>query len=82
MTDLNATKHMTESVHRLGGGLSGPIRSQTTLTSYVAAVDEALDVLLKRERARGRINDRVFGGWEIGVDLDKRVVYHARWRGL
>ena len=41
-TNPNATKHMTESVHWLGGGLSGPIRSQMMLTSYAAAVDAIL----------------------------------------
>lgn len=75
-TNANATKHVGEYVTRFGGQTSNSaINSQIMLESYSVSLNQAMeDVTLK---APGRYFG-LYGNWEIGVNTESGVVYHAR----
>ena len=75
-TNANATKHMGEYVSRAGDtSWSIKIRSQAMLESYTAVLNEAM-VDLAAE-APGRYF-KTYGNWELGINTQTGVVYHAR----
>ncbi|WP_430509850.1 hypothetical protein [Gottfriedia solisilvae] len=74
-TNTNATKHMGEYIKRFGDeSWSIEMRSQALLKSYSAAIDNAMSTLAKETSGR---KFGVFGGWELGINTETGVVYHA-----
>jgi RHS repeat-associated protein len=66
----NATKHLAEYVYSHGS-------VQMPFSSFAGAVDDAV--------TRGLVpfsrNFGLFDGWELGIDTNDNVVYHAVYRG-
>jgi hypothetical protein len=74
-TNTNATKHMGEYIGRFGGETASTgVRSQAMLESYQAALNQAMKEisLLAPGRYFG-----TYGNWEIGINTETGVVYHA-----
>lgn len=74
-TNANATKHFSENILRFGEeSWTIEIRSQALLESYSYAINEAMKdfSLLPPGRHFG-----IFGDWEIGINTETGVVYHA-----
>lgn len=75
-TNANATKHMGEYISRIGGETaSSGVRSQIMLKSYNASLNKAM--LEISSKVPGRYFG-TFGNWELGINTDTGVVYHAR----
>lgn len=75
-TNANATEHMGEYVGRFGKeSWSIGVRSQVMLESYSTSLNEAMSSL--NSRTRGRYFD-TYGNWELGINTQTGVVYHAR----
>ena len=51
-----------------------PLRSQVMLESYDAALNLAMEELVKLPPGR---YFKTFGGWELGINTETGVVYHA-----
>ena len=75
-TNSNATKHMGEYVSRFGDeSWSIGARSQVMLESYYASLNKAMEMIVTE--APGRYFG-VYGNWELGINTETGVVYHAR----
>ena len=75
-TNSNATKHMGEYVGRFGGeSWSIGTRSQAMLESYSASLNKAMETI--GIEAPGRYFG-TYGNWELGINTETGVVYHAR----
>ena len=75
-TNSNATKHMGEYVSRFGGeSWSIGTRSQAMLESYSASLNKAMETI--GIEAPGRYFG-TYGNWELGINTETGVVYHAR----
>ena len=75
-TNSNATKHMGEYVSRFGGeSWSIGTRSQAMLESYSASLNIAMETI--DTEAPGRYFG-TYGNWELGINTETGVVYHAR----
>ena len=77
-TNANATEHMGEYIARLDNGLSVGVRSQTILSSYGAAVNQAMNELINVPVGR---HFGIYGNWELGINTQTGVVYHAQMIG-
>ena len=75
-TNSNATKHMGEYVSRFGDeSWSIGTRSQVMLESYSASLNKAMETI--GTEAPGRYFG-TYGNWELGINTETGVVYHAR----
>ena len=75
-TNSNATKHMGEYITRFGGETpSTGVRSQVMLESYNASLNEAMADLATKPAGK---KFGVYGNWELGINTETGVVYHAR----
>lgn len=75
-TCANGTEHMGEYVGRFGAvSDSIALRSQLMLESYDAALNKAMKEFAKLPAGR---HFNTFGGWELGINTETGVVYHAR----
>ena len=75
-TNSNATKHMGEYVSRFGEeSWSIGIRSQSMLESYSASLNKAMEELMSNTPGR---YFGTYGNWELGINTENGVVYHAR----
>ena len=75
-TNSNATKHMGEYVSRFGDeSWSIGTRSQAMLESYSASLNKAMETI--GTEASGRYFG-TYGNWELGINTETGVVYHAR----
>ena len=75
-TNSNATKHMGEYVSRFGDeSWSIGTRSQAMLESYSASLNKAMETI--GIEAPGRYFG-TYGNWELGINTETGVVYHAR----
>lgn len=75
-TNSNATKHMGEYVGRFGDeSWSIGTRSQVMLESYSASLNKAMEAI--GTGAPGRYFG-TYGNWELGINTETGVVYHAR----
>ena len=73
--NANATEHMGEYIARFGGeNFSTGIRSQSMLNSFYSSVGEAMGKwgALPSGRYFG-----TFGSWELGINTETGVIYHA-----
>ena len=74
--NANATKHMGEYISRLGGETaSSGVRSQIMLESYNASLNKAMLEISSKNPGR---HFGIFGNWELGINTETGVVYHAR----
>ena len=72
----NATEHMGEYISRFGKTSDSiGIRSQVMLESYSAALNVAMNSLA--EKSPGRYFG-MYGNWELGINTETGIVYHAR----
>ena len=72
----NATEHMSEYISRFGKTSDSiGIRSQVMLESYSAALNVAMNSLA--EKSPGRYFG-MYGNWELGINTETGIVYHAR----
>ena len=75
-TNSNATKHMGEYVSRFGDeSWSIGTRSQAMLESYSASLNKAMETI--GTETPGRYFG-TYGNWELGINTETGVVYHAR----
>ena len=75
-TNSNATKHMGEYVSRFGEeSWSIGTRSQVMLESYSASLNKAMETI--GIEASGRYFG-TYGNWELGINTETGIVYHAR----
>ena len=75
-TNSNATKHMGEYISRFGDeSWSIGVRSQAMLESYEASVNQAMETLSSQNAGR---YFGTYGNWELGINTETGVVYHAR----
>lgn len=75
-TNSNATKHMGEYVSRFGDeSWSIGTRSQAMLESYAASLNKAMETI--GTETPGRYFG-TYGNWELGINTETGVVYHAR----
>ena len=75
-TNANATEHMGEYISRFGKTSDSiGIRSQVMLESYSAALNVAMNSLA--EKSPGRYFG-MYGNWELGINTETGIVYHAR----
>ncbi len=75
-TNSNATKHMGEYISRFGSDSDSiGVRSQVMLESYYKSLNGAMNNLQTIPRGR---NFGVYGNWELGINTETGVVYHAR----
>ena len=75
-TNSNATKHMGEYVSRFGDeSWSIGTRSQAMLESYSASLNKAMETI--GTETPGRYFG-TYGNWELGINTETDVVYHAR----
>ena len=75
-TNSNATKHMGEYVSRFGEeSWSIGTRSQAMLESYSASLNKAMETI--GTETPGRYFG-IYGNWELGINTETGVVYHAR----
>ncbi len=75
-TNSNATKHMGEYVSRFGDeSWSIGTRSQAMLESYSASLNKAMETI-GTETPRRYFG--TYGNWELGINTETGVVYHAR----
>ena len=75
-TNSNATEHMGEYISRFGDeSWSIGIRSQTMLESYSLSLNDAMKDLVLKEPGKYFVT---YGNWELGIDTQTGVVYHAR----
>lgn len=74
-TNTNATKHMGEYIGRFGGETASTgVRSQLMLESYQAALNQAMKEVSSLSPGR---YFGTYGNWEIGINTETGVVYHA-----
>lgn len=74
-TNTNATKHMGEYIGRFGGETASTgVRSQAMLESYQAALNQAMEEVSSLSPGR---YFGTYGNWEIGINTETGVVYHA-----
>ena len=74
-TNTNATKHMGEYIARFGGETaSTSVRSQLMLESYSESLNKAMKSLVKKSPGT---YFGVYGNWELGINTETGVVYHA-----
>ena len=75
-TNANATEHMGEYISRFGGETASTgLRSQVMLESYNASLNETM--LNISSKTPGR-HFGTYGNWELGINTETGVVYHAR----
>lgn len=75
-TNSNATKHMGEYVSRFGEeSWSIGTRSQAMLESYYESLNKAMETI--GTETPGRYFG-TYGDWELGINTETGVVYHAR----
>ena len=75
-TNSNATKHMGEYVSRFGEeSWSIDTRSQAMLESYSSSLNEAMETISAKEPGK---YFGTYGNWELGINTETGVVYHAR----
>ena len=75
-TNSNATKHMGEYVSRFGDeSWSIGTRSQAMLESYSASLNKEMETI--GTETPGRYFG-TYGNWELGINTETGVVYHAR----
>lgn len=75
-TNSNATEHMGEYISRFGDeSWNIGIRSQTMLESYSLSLNDAMKDLVLKEPGKYFVT---YGNWELGIDTQTGVVYHAR----
>ena len=75
-TNSNASEHMWEYVSRFGEeSESIGIRSQAMMESYSYSLNNAMETISKM--APGKYFG-VYGNWELGINTETGVVYHAR----
>ena len=75
-TNANATEHIAEYICRNGSSIySVGIRSQVMMESYVASVNGAMSRLAT---SAANSYDLIYGNWELGINTQTGVVYHAR----
>ena len=75
-TNANATEHMGEYISRFGpDSMSIGVRSQAMLESYEASLNVAMSKI--ESLTPGRYFG-VYGSWELGINTETGVVYHAR----
>ncbi|EKG2418046.1 hypothetical protein ACOUWG_001915 [Listeria monocytogenes] len=75
-TNANATEHMGEYISRFGGETASTgVRSQVMLESYSSSLNKAMESVATK--SPGRYFGR-YGNWELGINTETGVVYHAR----
>jgi hypothetical protein len=76
----NATKHLGENVLGTGGGTDSDVdaRSKKELESFTTALNEAMRAYVKLPPGN---HFGIYEYWEIGVNTEVGVVYHARKPG-
>ncbi|NBK94437.1 hypothetical protein D5278_21330, partial [bacterium 1XD21-13] len=75
-TNANATEHMGEYIGRFGEeSWSIGVRSQVMLESYSSSLNQAMSNLSLQTPGR---YFGVFGNWELGINTQTGVVYHAK----
>ena len=75
-TNAKATEHFGEYIGTQYGGenFSTGIRSQEMLESYSAALNEAMTKFVSLPSGE---HSGIFGGWEIAINTETGVVFHA-----
>ena len=74
-SNTNTTKHMGEYISRFGGETASTgVRSQVMLDSYQASINHAMRELASLPPGR---HFGVFGNWELGINTETGVIYHA-----
>ena len=75
-TNANATEHMGEYISRFGEeSWSIDVRRQAMLESYSASLNKAMEELATQPPGR---YFETYGNWELGINTETGVVYHAK----
>ncbi len=77
-TNANGTEHMGEYISRFGKeSWTIGMRSQAMLESYSAALNKAMREIAQKTPGR---YFGTYGNWELGINTETGVVYHAIMR--